>query len=702
MHHKPRYSALRLLAVAWLLAGLLVAGPAPAQDEAQLTPFLPQPESVMLQLTGDFPERGNVRVLVQLGAAEIEELRAETGRSDFLVIGLGEAQVLLRDDGAGADDAAGDGLFTGLGTADTQELVDKANDDETALTTASRESTEIPAFDGRSLVGSAEATAFDDEGFLSGKVVRYNPSVELEEPDSLQAEATPKALVASDGQMVAVTAAAGFTPGTNVFQDRVLMIRHLGVVQDPTRTYDPCTNTGNPDGPWAFKRLMTDMANQADSGIAPEVFVERWLDHWLSAQTVNTFNVPARTTLQPLINAWRQGGPNLDLDRSPLRLLAIVPRLDLAKTTGGPSGYGGASTGDFVDAGEARFVFGFVVPPDFGVDPNQFIAPVPIGSSDCHALPFTVILEFKVPKCNCREVRDWARQWTKLRNLTPGSSSYNAHLERLTRQFARVNADPTRPNGSSIGQVRTNEVALAAPWELREFQLTQKPFSFLHETTTADTPHDSFNGTATFDQWVLGNIRPNLPNIPQVPLLFNGNPFLASNPQVPDFPGSIVHHWNGAALNLFDPLTNQARHRASLAACNACHRAETETPFVMVDPTDIINPAPPPISNPSPSDASLPAHISHFLTGVQVADPAHGSPTRTFDDLMRREIDIKRKARMPCFRFHPFHRAHVLSTLRATGQLPPDPFKGLEPLPIDQQLSVAIEPIVSPPITEVH
>ena len=187
--------------------------------------------------------------------------------------------------------------------------------------------------------------------------------------------------------------------------------------------------------------------------------------------------------MQALINDWRNasGGGPLNLAIAPFRLLAINPRIDLRTTTGGGGGYGGVGSGNFLDAGEARFTFGIVLPPTYVQSKAQWILTAPLGGG-CDATRFSVIFEYRVPKCHCEDVRDWARQWRRLNLFVPGSAAYNSRLEALTRVFTDANRNPTRPNRSAIGQVRTNEISLAPPWEIRENQLGMMPFAFLLET----------------------------------------------------------------------------------------------------------------------------------------------------------------------------------------------------------------------------
>ncbi|HEX2163978.1 MAG TPA: hypothetical protein VHM02_08515, partial [Thermoanaerobaculia bacterium] len=696
--------------------------------EAPIAP----PEAVFVQKTSH--PHGNVLVSVQLSREQVE-LKAADGHQDFIVIGEGSHRTLLRDDGRGVDRTAGDGRFTGVAAVDDAELSARAQHDRSEV--SARGTSQVPSFAGRRFAGFVTAEPFDYEAFAAGAEVEIETAVNFLSGGGLQ-EAEPTSPTAGAARIgggaksgARTISAANVTLGTNTFQDRVLMIRDPGVVRDPQRTWDPCTGAGNPDGVWTFKHLMTEMANQPQTGIDPAVFVEQWLRTWAQnpGPTINGTTVSTRAQILQLINDWKAGAKRLDLRRAPFRLLAVVSRVDLATTTGG-GGYSGSASGNFLDAGELRFVFGVVLPPGFSS--NGYFAVTEIGSGTpspyedlagdtrtCRALAFSVIFEYKVPKCDCEDVRGWAQRLVDLANYAPGTLAYNSRLAALTQSVVRANADPRRPNGNSLGQLRTNEISLpqTSPplnppnppfvviggqqiplppdvrWEIREFQLTQKPFSMLAETTTADTAADPFNFTPTFGNWILNNVRPaivaqfNGP-IPQVPLFFQGGPFLGANPQVPDpdVPNptlQIEHHWDGVGLNLADLFTNEARHRASLAACNGCHRGETGTPFVHVDPSSTV----------------LPATISGFLSGINDwPDPAFGAPLRDFDDLARRELDIVDVANMTCGHFPLIDAVAVEAHLDAFGVLPDDPF-----LPgHGHGLSASIDAMRRNHISEVH
>ena len=718
---------------------------------------IPSPGNVFIQTRNDTDKRGNAYVLVQLSSTQVEEKKAD-GTVDFLTLGPPDNVVILRDDGQGGDVTAGDALYTGIASVDEADLQRRAGDDQRTM--EGRSGTLVPIFSGRAAVGVATPEPFDYESFAAGEVVPLVPAVAFLEPESgvsfdnndpvstaalvspRHSSGSPKTITA------AITSTNPVTPGTNNFQNRVLMITNTSVIADPTRTWNPCNNTGNANGVWTFNHLMTQMANQGASGIDPSDFVQTWLNEWLVSPTINNDPIPARVRMNNIISQWpKLSNGKLNLGQSPLRLLAIAPRVDLRRTTGGGSPYA-PSSGNFLDAGELRFVFGFVAKQTSTFNPTQaFLGAAQINNSTCFALPFTVIFEYRVPKAGCQNVRSWAQQWFALKNLLPGSNAYNNQLQALTQQVVVANANPTRPNGSALGQLRTNEVALDAPWDLREFRLTQAPFSFLNSNTVEDTirndPGSDFNnntnGTGRLLAWIQNVVKPvlvlqgNEASIPLVPLLFQGQSFLAGDSRVnepPPGPGTgpdyITFHWSAPGLNFASSKENWARHRVSRAGCNGCHRRETFTHFTHVNPANTIILSTwddgfgdwtfggvPQIVRANPA---LPAELSVFLTGInQLGDPADavfngqdvrspnaGSPKRNFDDLARREIDITGVATMSCSGMHPINIAHVKSSLTTTGRLPVDLFQGMTPVPPEKQVSVAIDDIKRSPIAEVH
>ncbi len=110
---------------------------------------------------------------------------------------------------------------------------------------------------------------------------------------------------------------------------RELMVTDTNIVDDPARTFNPCSSAGVPMGIWTFGHLMSEMANQPTTGIDPSDFVLNWLNTYSVPQTVNGWSVAARN-IQPFINAWpKLANGKLDLSKAPFVLLAIVNRVDL-------------------------------------------------------------------------------------------------------------------------------------------------------------------------------------------------------------------------------------------------------------------------------------------------------------------------------------------------------------------------------------
>jgi hypothetical protein len=357
---------------------------------------------------------------------------------------------------------------------------------------------------------------------------------------------------------------------------RELMIRHLGVVEDATRTRWTGSLTDPKDGAWTFGRLMTNMAGAND----PEVFVRNWLSRWETNRTVNGFTVPARTAIRSqVINSWpKLANGELDLKKAPMRLLAIVNRMDLRNLRAG-------------NAGEGRFVFG-------------------VTDGAGNPLSFTVILEYKLPATTATEANEWAQQWHALGAMTPGTATYNDALQKITDRFAKRGAAPAKPNGSAIGQVRTNEIALAGPWELREFRLNAN--GQLVQSTVAQSPSPSLRTSGRLARWINANETAIVEGRHVVPLKFEDLPFRGGN-ALTDFSS-----WNPAGVK-----NPEARHLLAVNTCDGCHGGETSTSFLHV-------------SNRAKGQI---ASLSGFLTGTTVSDPVSGK-SRTFNDLARRKTDF--------------------------------------------------------------
>lgn len=393
---------------------------------------------------------------------------------------------------------------------------------------------------------------------------------------------------------------------TTIDAERSLLVRDPLVVQDPTRTRASCGGTSM--GRWSFGYLMEQMANTPVTGVTGSELTKSWLESWASDQTVNGWTVSSRARVNTrLLDPWiaASGGPlaPLDLAAAPFRLLAIVNRVDLR----GQSAYGSG------DAGELRFVFTAV-------------------GADCHPLVnFTVIFEFGVSKVGCLDAQAWARRWKDLDTLPIGSLAYNAALEALTEQVVAANANPLKVNGSALNQLRTNENAFdttgdGLDWELREFRLSKFTHR-LHTVTVAQTPQSAIRFSSSLGTFVNANAADITGGTHVVPLAFPG---------AMPFRGGVSRYVRSAfwdATTAPAIVDRSARHRFSLATCNGCHAAETDTEFMHVRPAAF----------------GVRAELSGFMTGTTVLDPADHAPSRFFNDLERRETDLDGFISQPCF-----------------------------------------------------
>ncbi len=549
----------------------------------------------------------------------------------YLVVGQTENPIILRDDGIGADVKAGDAVYSGFANVDQTALAVRSRNESAQISQFKIES--VPTFSGRTMSGNVAPVAFDINSFSKGIAVAFDPSI-IFAPVS---PAANKSLLINDPNVV-------------------------GAVGDPSRVWDPCTGAGTKMGAFTFGKLMTEMANQPLTGINPSNFVMQWLQTWQATQTINTFNVPARPNIATqIINPWlaASGGVSLDLGIAPFRLLAIVNRLDLRT---GSSTYGG-STGN---AGELRFVFGLVKP-----------------GRTCQLLPMTVILEYGVPIQGCLPVKSWAQQWINLNSLALGSAAYNTALQAITDQVVLRNKAPSKPNGSALNQLRTNEIAIGNPWELRQFNL-RSPIDFLHETPVAQTPDRRFNafdpgwsGSTLLDTYIMLT-----PIGATVPLSFAGNPFLGGAAPVTN--NNLSYFWKTTTLDLdptHSPNWNDNRFQFSLNTCNACHAGETRTSFTHINPT---------------TPLGSPAALSGFLTGITVTDPAFGAPTRSFNDLARRQSDLVGVASAGCVRFPRIEPEFVKMAFE--GDPLPDVLVSQPVAPVSEQGAFLVEDFFKAPI----
>jgi len=499
--------------------------------------------------------------------------------SPYLAFMADDKKIVLRDDGVSPDEKKGDGIYTGVVTIDFARL-QQIQEEQTRQ---KGETIPVTLFQGRIVTGKQRVEALDLNKFFNGDILRLHfPLLPIS------------------------------TIIFNAVLANSVLVNAPSVVEDPTRTYDPCSNSGTKMGPWTFGFLMTQLANTPSTGVSAPRFVLNWLLTYTKKQSVNKDSLDIRPKMAAFIHNWLVNSSGLtdstlDLSIAPFRLMAIVNRLDLRANTG-YLGSGG-------NAGEGRFVFCAL-------------------DNTCGPMLFTVIFEYGINKTTCSSIKAYAQEWYNLKDLTIGSSAYNTALQHITDQFSLANTNPSKPNGSSLDQLRTNEIALGSTWELREFNIDPTLHNLI-DTTVKQTPQTKFDQHPIIDTFLRQNASLIKTNEHIVPLIYHfegtDTNFLgAMAPEPPVF-------WAG---NIATELSNDTvREMFSLNTCNGCHNIETGTNFLQIAPA---------------TSFGSPALLSGFLNGITVTDPAEIPGTWKFADLQRRAQDLIDLVNSPCL-FIPLH-----------------------------------------------
>ena len=381
---------------------------------------------------------------------------------------------------------------------------------------------------------------------------------------------------------LADTAAAPVTCDDQTFQTtagKSLLVRSLSVVNHAD---------AEGVGPWSFGGLMTALTPAGYPGGAAG-FTRDWLAQWEKDVTVGGLVTPRVTNIRDkLIDPWPKAGGNLDLAQSPFRLLAIVNRLDRYDVAAGR-------------AGELRFVFSAVEAN--ARFPNRKLP-----------MNFTVIIELKIPGASLADAKASARQWAALSDVAVDSAAYHTRLRALTdavTQNARAN----------LRAVRTNEVTLDDPWDLRHFELTA---GGLRLAPLVMTPPIRRNRSAAISDWMFEPTR-------RADILLGKHrlpPSLAGNfaPMTMVREGTSSFRWETDGSRANTDANNDVRHAFSLFTCSGCHSGETATSAVHIAPrgkTEI-------------------AALSKFMTGTTIDDIVRPSQQRHFNELARRQRVLDR------------------------------------------------------------
>ncbi|HXL55302.1 MAG TPA: choice-of-anchor X domain-containing protein, partial [Chitinophagaceae bacterium] len=156
------------------------------------------------------------------------------------IINNGE-RLVFRDDGQGDDKIAGDGLFTAKITADVNEF--------------------------RKLAISRNQE-MKKSNYKPIRFIERAMVVDPDVTDSFDTQALDKSETVSIANVTAVSSDLVDSVRTNS-----VFITALPVVEDPIRTWNPCSQKGNVNGAWTFKTLMKQLASRDPAHIATDAEV---------------------------------------------------------------------------------------------------------------------------------------------------------------------------------------------------------------------------------------------------------------------------------------------------------------------------------------------------------------------------------------------------------------------------------------------
>lgn len=357
--------------------------------------------------------------------------------------------------------------------------------------------------------------------------------------------------------------------------------KELMVVEESIVTSDRSSNAKN--GIWSFRHAMEEFT---PAGGDPAQTAVRWFETWRSATKVNLFDVPSRPLVQSraLCN-WLRATPanecdatcgvckarTYDLANVPFRLIGIANRIDLIEHHDDPT-----------TNGETRFLYALTDGP--GDAPSS--APINM----------TIILEYRQPLAG-RTRRQVAEAWHALGQHPAFDEAYASDLEALTRIVKQRNVEPSRPLGSAINQVRTNEREFEWQWDLREYEL--RSGYGLMPRGLENTPPESMNGTVELANFLRDNRDAVMGKKHALPLALEGGA------------AGILRPWTapGVEAALVTAFSEET--------CNGCHQVR-HTDFNF--------------------------HVSPFRTGVARLSPfMHDPADPTRDELTRREGLMRRQ-----------------------------------------------------------
>lgn len=195
----------------------------------------------------------------------------------------------------------------------------------------------------------------------------------------------------------------------SVVVDRALLIRDPKVVDD--RDFDSDPSTSN-DGPWTFANVFAQAINLGQTTAASASQIQTAVDHWNS--DLNTSGSPDGDVffadgVAVLFQQWSPSGSAYPLNKIPLRLLAVVNRIDLAHSDAMKC----PQPGKDMQGAEIRFVYQGIGP----TDKTDYLR---------------VIVEFSVPCLSAGDLQGLGKSWMNLAAYDPKADrNYLTQLETL-------------------------------------------------------------------------------------------------------------------------------------------------------------------------------------------------------------------------------------------------------------------------------
>ncbi len=360
-----------------------------------------------------------------------------------------------------------------------------------------------------------------------------------------------------------------------IVAEKSLLLTMTDVVNNPQLTWEPSNpSVGNRDGAWTFHHLMSAIANESVTGVAPGTLVRNWLQSLTVPQYPDGPSggvAPARNAelINTVLSCWPKlkGTDMLDTSQSPFRLLAIVNRLDLRLSTA----WGNINN----HRAELRFVFCYV---------EQQGQPEPGMQRD-----FLAIVEFGVPLNNFTGVRNYALKWANLSR--PGLSSVDlcAKLSFITEDIVQAYAAPGRPNGSNLNHLRTEDMYFAPqgqPWDMREFildagshQFKTNPLNMTPDFSWADpdSPNTVYYST-TMRKWIQANSPVILSGLYELPYQIDVTTPSGTSPKRLRGAVALDGYQNWFSFPTTQPCSAETRLAFIRNTCNGCHSSGNWTP----------------------------------------------------------------------------------------------------------------------------